>query len=82
VGFFLVTGLGIFALGVRVAYGVFTGELDPTPIKRNPIAGVGKSEDVVMPNVWDLMMNKKPTRKGGRQGREGKSGDSDNPFGL
>merc|ERR1740124_129058 len=68
--------------GVRVAYGVFTGELDPTPIKRNPIAGVGKSEDVVMPNVWDLMMNKKPTRKGGRQGREGKSGDSDNPFGL
>lgn len=79
-GFFLVTGLGIFALGVRVAYGVFTGELDPTPIKRSAIAGVGKNEeDVVMPNVWDLMMNKKPTRKG-RGGKNG--GGDDNPFGL
>ena len=32
--FFGVTGLGIFLLGVRVAYGVMTGELDPTPIKQ------------------------------------------------
>jgi len=57
-GFFGVTGLGIFLLGVRVAYGVSTGELDPTPIKK------AKQEDELeMPNVWDLMMNKKPNRR-------------------
>jgi len=94
-GFFFVTGLGIFALGVRVAYGVFVGDLDPTPVKRSVIAGVGKGggvgagrEDMQMPNVWDLMMNKKPKRKGGRQqgGGVGKKSDGDgggnNPFGL
>jgi hypothetical protein len=71
-GFFGVTGLGIFLLGVRVAYGVMTGELDPTPIKQN------QKEKVDMPNVWDLMMNKKPGRRGGGK----KGGNDDNPFGL
>jgi hypothetical protein len=68
-GFFGVTGLGIFLLGVRVAYGVITGELDPTPIKQN------KVENSKLPNMWNLMMNKKPSRKGGRN-------DDDNPFGI
>eukprot|EP00980_Cylindrotheca_fusiformis_P004661 scaffold991_cov128-Cylindrotheca_fusiformis.AAC.33 len=72
-GFFGVTGIGIFLLGVRVAYGVLTGELDPTPIKQNQEA------KVEMPNVWDLMMNKKP----GRRGRgKGKGKDDNNMFGL
>lgn len=70
-GFFGVTGMGIFMLGVKVAVGVSKGELDPTPIKKKA------SDNLEMPNVWDLMMNKKPTRRGGRGG----SGD-DNPFGL
>jgi hypothetical protein len=61
-GFFGVTGLGIFLLGVRVAYGIVTGELDPTPIKQN------QQEKVDVPNVWDLMMNKKPGRRGGGKG--------------
>lgn len=69
-GFFGVTGLGIFLLGIRVAYGVMTGELDPTPIKQN------KQQKVDMPNVWDLMMNKKPGRRGGRKS------DDNNPFGI
>jgi hypothetical protein len=56
-GFFGVTGLGIMLLGVRVGYGVMMGELDPTPIKRS------KQEELEMPNVWDLMMNKKPGRR-------------------
>ena len=56
-GFFGVTGAGIFLLGVRVAYGVTTGELDPTPLKKN------KADQVEVPNVWDLMMNKKPDRR-------------------
>lgn len=68
-GFFGVTGLGIFLLGVRVAYGVITGELDPTPIKQN------KTDKSKMPNMWDLMTNKKPSRQGGRN-------DDDNPFGI
>lgn len=34
-GFFGVIGIGIFLLGIRVAYGVMTGELDPTPIVQN-----------------------------------------------
>jgi hypothetical protein len=55
-GFFGVCGLGVFLLGVRVAYGVAKGELDPTPIK-------SKKQEVEMPNVWDLMMNKKPGRR-------------------
>jgi hypothetical protein len=62
-GFFGVTGLGIFLLGVRVAYGVLIGELDPTPIKQNQ-----QQEKVDVPNVWDLMMNKKPGRRGGGKG--------------
>jgi hypothetical protein len=57
-GFFGVTGLGILGMGIRVSYGVMTGELDPTPIKQNQV----KPD---MPNVWDLMMNKKPGRRGG-----------------
>eukprot|EP00581_Thalassiosira_minuscula_P016987 CAMPEP_0183714304 /NCGR_PEP_ID=MMETSP0737-20130205/8867_1 /TAXON_ID=385413 /ORGANISM="Thalassiosira miniscula, Strain CCMP1093" /LENGTH=305 /DNA_ID=CAMNT_0025943211 /DNA_START=1 /DNA_END=918 /DNA_ORIENTATION=- len=70
-GFFGVVGIGIFLLGIRVAYGVVTGELDPTPIKKS------KSEEIVLPDVWGLMMGKKPNRRGSR----GLSGD-DNPFGL
>jgi hypothetical protein len=56
-GFFGVTGLGIFLLGVRVAYGVATGELDPTPIKKSK-----STQELEMPNVMDLMMGKKPGR--------------------
>ena len=57
-GFFGVVGVGIFLLGVRVGYGVMTGELDPTPIKKP------KSEEIVMPDVWALM-----TGKNNRRGR-------------
>jgi hypothetical protein len=58
-GFFGVTGLGLFLLGIRVAYGVLTGELDPTPLQKS------LKEDVVdLPNVWDFMTNKKPGRRG------------------
>jgi hypothetical protein len=58
-GFFGVTGLGLFLLGIRVAYGVLVGELDPTPLKKS------LKEDVVdLPNVWDFMTNKKPGRRG------------------
>lgn len=69
-GFFGVTGMGIFLLGARVAYGVVTGELDPTPIKKKA------SEEPVMPNVWDLMLNKRPSRRGK------KDGNDNNPFGI
>lgn len=63
-GFFGVTGLGIFGMGVRVAYGVMTGELDPTPIKQRTI----KTKDTVnMSSMLDLMMNKKPGRRGGKK---------------
>jgi uncharacterized protein YchJ len=61
-GFSFVSGLGVFLLGVRVAYGVLTGELDPTPIQKPGL----KNDQVEIPNVWDLMMNKKPGRKGRR----------------
>lgn len=71
-GFFCVTGMGIFGLGVRVAYGVTTGELDPTPIKQNQKAMAE------MPNVWDLMMGKKPNRRS----RGGSGGNDNNPFGI
>jgi len=67
-GFFGVTGFGIFLLGVRVAYGVSTGELDPTPIKK------AKKDEIEMPNVMDLMMNKKPSRRRGS--------NDNNPFGI
>mmetsp|Transcript_40083 Transcript_40083/g.45617 ORF Transcript_40083/g.45617 Transcript_40083/m.45617 type:complete len:260 (+) Transcript_40083:61-840(+) len=61
-GFFGVTGLGIFLLGIRVAYGVAVGELDPTPIKKPR-----KSKDEwKLPNAWDLMT--KPGR--GRRRRK------------
>lgn len=73
-GFFGVVGIGIFLLGVRVAYGVMTGELDPTPIKQK------KGEEIVLPDVWGLMMGKKPNRRGKRGGLGG--GGDDNPFGL
>ena len=60
-GFFGVVGIGIFLLGIRVAYGVMTGELDPTHIKRP------KSDEIAMPDVWSLMMGKSNKRgKGGR----------------
>eukprot|EP00563_Minutocellus_polymorphus_P002820 CAMPEP_0181032862 /NCGR_PEP_ID=MMETSP1070-20121207/6955_1 /TAXON_ID=265543 /ORGANISM="Minutocellus polymorphus, Strain NH13" /LENGTH=274 /DNA_ID=CAMNT_0023110261 /DNA_START=59 /DNA_END=885 /DNA_ORIENTATION=+ len=71
-GFFGVIGLGLVLLGGRVAIGVLTGELDPTPIRKR------KDQEVEMPNVVDLMMNKKPGRRGGR--KKGRS--DDNPFGL
>jgi hypothetical protein len=66
-GFSLVTGIGVFSLGVRVAYGVITGELDPTPITRSSAGNLGKGkEDFEIPNVLDLMMNKKPNKRGRR----------------
>jgi len=55
-GFFGVIGIGIFLLGLRVAYGVMMGELDPTPIKQN------KSEEIQLPDVWGLMMGKSNKR--------------------
>ncbi len=55
-GFFGVIGVGIFLLGVRVGYGVMTGELDPTPIKKS------KSEEIVLPDVWGLMTGKSNRR--------------------
>jgi hypothetical protein len=67
-GFFGVTGLGIFLLGVRVAYGVATGELDPTPIqkKANSLGStLGGSSSVNLGNMLDLMLNRKPGRRGG-----------------
>eukprot|EP00584_Thalassiosira_punctigera_P017596 CAMPEP_0172555326 /NCGR_PEP_ID=MMETSP1067-20121228/58357_1 /TAXON_ID=265564 ORGANISM="Thalassiosira punctigera, Strain Tpunct2005C2" /NCGR_SAMPLE_ID=MMETSP1067 /ASSEMBLY_ACC=CAM_ASM_000444 /LENGTH=311 /DNA_ID=CAMNT_0013343841 /DNA_START=33 /DNA_END=968 /DNA_ORIENTATION=+ len=73
-GFFGVVGIGIFLLGIRVAYGVMTGELDPTPIKKS------RSEEIVLPDIWGLMTGKKPNRRG-KRGLGGSGGD-DNPFGL
>mmetsp|Transcript_58810 Transcript_58810/g.70138 ORF Transcript_58810/g.70138 Transcript_58810/m.70138 type:complete len:279 (+) Transcript_58810:34-870(+) len=61
-GFFGVTGMGIFAMGVRVAYGVAKGELDPTPVSKKS----GGGEEIKLPNAWDLMMGKKPGRRGRR----------------
>jgi hypothetical protein len=62
-GFAAVSGLGVFLLGCRVAYGVMIGELDPTPIKR---PGMQNGDGIEIPNVWDLMMNKKPNRRSRR----------------
>lgn len=76
-GFFGVTGLGIFLLGVRVSYGVMKGELDPTPIKRNQQV---RTDKVDMKNMLDLMTNKKPGRRGGRGG--GSDDNNSNMFGL
>ena len=64
-GFFGVTGLGIFSMGVRVGYGVMTGELDPTPIKSRTMKAKDKSVD--LGNMMNLMMNKKPGRRGGKR---------------
>ena len=75
-GFFFVTGLGIFGLGVRVTYGVAMGELDPTPIKQNQKVMAGTA----MPNVWELMMGKKPNNRRSRGG--GSGGNDNNPFGI
>ena len=58
-GFCFVTGLGILLLTGRVAMGVIKGELDPTPLPTKP------GEEVEIPNVWDLMLNKKPNRRSG-----------------
>ncbi|MGK3743800.1 MAG: hypothetical protein ACI8RD_014158 [Bacillariaceae sp.] len=60
-GFFGVCGLGIFGMGIRVAYGIFNGELDPTPI----VSLSKPKETVDMSKMMDLMMNKKPGRRGG-----------------
>lgn len=57
-GFFGVTGLGILALGIRVAIGVAKGELDPTPIKKKP------GQEIEMPDVWDLMTGGKKNKRG------------------
>jgi len=65
-GFFGVTGVGIFLLGIRVAYGVAKGELDPTPIKKE------EKDGVELPNVWDLM-----TGQTGRRARKRKDNNSD-----
>ena len=68
-GFFGVTGLGIFLLGIRVAYGVFTGELDPTPI----VNSKSSKEQPQILNIWDFMTgsNKRRTKDGNKR---------DNPF--
>ena len=63
-GFFGVTGMGIFAMGVRVAYGVAKGELDPTPVTKK--SSGGGEDEIQLPNAWDLMMGKKPGRRGRR----------------
>lgn len=60
-GFFGVTGIGILLLAVRVAYGVVTGELDPTPIKSYKKGGA----ELDVGNAWDLMLSK--TSKRGRR---------------
>jgi hypothetical protein len=65
-GFFGVVGVGIFLLGLRVAYGVMVGELDPTPIRKK-----GEME-FEMPDVWGLM-----TGSGKRRGKR-----NDDLFGL
>lgn len=57
-GFFGVTGMGILALGIRVAYGVATGELDPTPLEKSK----EEKEAVDLGNVWNLMANKNQKR--------------------
>eukprot|EP00815_Leptocylindrus_aporus_P011664 CAMPEP_0116064972 /NCGR_PEP_ID=MMETSP0322-20121206/9441_1 /TAXON_ID=163516 /ORGANISM="Leptocylindrus danicus var. apora, Strain B651" /LENGTH=322 /DNA_ID=CAMNT_0003551109 /DNA_START=32 /DNA_END=1003 /DNA_ORIENTATION=+ len=67
-GFFGVTGMGLFLLGVRVSYGVMTGELDPTPIvRKNPLTGLPEDANSEIPNIWNFMTGKK-------------SKDGSNPF--
>ena len=72
-GFFGVTGVGIFLLGVRVAYGVMVGVLDPTPIKPSAAAAAAakeKQDAVDFGNIMGLMMNKKPNRRGNNDSRK------------
>ena len=60
-GFFGVNGLGILFLGLRVAYGVLNGELDPT-INNDKKADANKN--INFSNVWDLMtMDKRSMKK-------------------
>jgi len=64
-GFFGVNGLGILFLGLRVAYGVLNGELDPT-LDNNKAAQAKKLADknVNFSNVWDFMtMDKRNINK-------------------
>ena len=91
-GFAAVSGLGVFLLGIRVAYGekfiyqhnsfmkimkmrctniyvcnplsigVAVGELDPTPIKPSVL----RDDEIEIPNVWNLMMNKNPNKRSRR----------------
>jgi Protein of unknown function (DUF3082) len=63
-GFFGVTGLGILLLSFRVAYGVVTGELDPTPPIKKASSLTNDNSALELPNVLDLMLNKRPKRRG------------------
>jgi hypothetical protein len=63
-GFFGVTGLGILMLGLRVAYGVVTGELDPTPKvqKNESTTATGKDNAIEIVEMWKLMTNQSKKR--------------------
>lgn len=58
-GFFGVIGLGVLLLGFRVLYGVTTGELDPTPIKRP----ADQEVEFELSKMWDLMTGKQPGKR-------------------
>eukprot|EP00527_Entomoneis_sp_CCMP2396_P001650 CAMPEP_0198147834 /NCGR_PEP_ID=MMETSP1443-20131203/38011_1 /TAXON_ID=186043 /ORGANISM="Entomoneis sp., Strain CCMP2396" /LENGTH=243 /DNA_ID=CAMNT_0043812327 /DNA_START=206 /DNA_END=937 /DNA_ORIENTATION=+ len=75
-GFFGVTGLGILLLTFKVTAGVAKGELDPTPIVNNKMDN--KQQEFEMGNAWDLMLNKKPSRKR----REDINNNGNGPFGT
>jgi len=57
-GFTVFASVGVLCLSIRVAYGVMTGELDPTPIKKKPKPK--KEDEFELPSAWDLMTGKKP----------------------
>jgi hypothetical protein len=61
-GFCGVTGLGLALLTGQVAVGVAKGTLDPTPL---PSTQTQQDGLVELPKMWDLMLNKKPTRRSG-----------------
>jgi hypothetical protein len=61
-GFCGVTGLGLALLTGQVAAGIAQGTLDPTPIAPTQAQKDGMVE---LPKMWDLMLNKKPTRRSG-----------------
>jgi hypothetical protein len=64
-GFCGVTGIGILLLGIRVAYGVAKGELDPTPLPSTQSSSLSSEEQqsvLELSNVWDLMLNKSQKR--------------------